>query len=42
MLNRQKIIEQAFHDCMKEMYARSQPSVDYDQLLEDAKKWKNR
>lgn len=40
MLNRQKIIEQAFHDCMKEMYARSQPAVDYDQLLEDAKNGK--
>lgn len=40
MLDRQKIIEQAFHDCMKEMYARSQPSVDYDQLLEDAKNGK--
>lgn len=40
MLDRQKIIEKAFHDCMKEMYARSQPSVDYDQLLEDAKSGK--
>ena len=40
MLNRQKILEQAFHDCMKEMYAKAQPSVDYDQLLEDARNGK--
>lgn len=40
MLDRKKIIEQAFHDCMKEMYARSQPPVNYDQLLEDAKNGK--
>lgn len=40
MLNRQKILEQAFHDCMKEMYAKAQPPADYDQLLEDAKNGK--
>lgn len=40
MIDRDKILEQAYHDCMKEMYARSQPSVDYDQLLEDAKNGK--
>lgn len=40
MLDRKQILKQAYHDCMKEMYARSQPSVDYDQLLEDAKNGK--
>lgn len=40
MLNREKIIDQAFHDCVKEMYARSQPPADYDQLLEDFKNGK--
>lgn len=40
MINRDKIIEQAYHDCMKEMYARSQPPADYDQLLEDVKNGK--
>lgn len=40
MIDRDKILEQAYHDCMKEMYARSQPSADYDQLLEDAKNGK--
>lgn len=40
MISRDKIIEQAYHDCMKEMYARSQPPADYDQLLEDVKNGK--
>lgn len=39
-LNREDIFRKAFHDCMKEMYAKSQPSVDYDQLLEDYKSGK--
>jgi hypothetical protein len=37
MLTRESILEKAYHDCMKEMYAKAQPSVDYDQLLEDIK-----
>lgn len=39
-LNRENIFRKAFHDCMKEMYAKSQPSADYDQLLEDYKSGK--
>ena len=35
MLNRDTIISKAFHECMTEMYAKAQPSVNYDQLLED-------
>jgi hypothetical protein len=37
MLNREKIIDRAYYECLKEMYAKSQPSVDYDQLLSDFK-----
>lgn len=37
MLTREKVIEQAFHDCMKEMYEKAQPSADYDKIIEDAK-----
>lgn len=40
MLVRRTIIEKAYHDCMKEMYARAQPSCDYDQLLKDAEEGK--
>lgn len=40
MLNRDKILAQAHHECMKEMYAKAQPSVDYDQLLDDFKNGK--
>lgn len=40
MLDREKVISQAFHDCMKEMYAKAQPSVDYDQLVADFKSGK--
>ena len=40
MLTRDKIIEQAYHECMAEMYAKSQPSVDFNQLLADAKSGK--
>lgn len=36
MLNRKSILERAYHECMKEMYSRAQPSCDYDQLLKDA------
>lgn len=34
---RDKVIEQAFHDCMKEMYAKAQPSLDYDLATEQIK-----
>lgn len=40
MINRDQILKLAYHDCMKEMYARSQPPADYDQLLEDVKNGK--
>ena len=40
MLNRDEVISRAFHDCMKEMYAKAQPSVDYDQLISDFKSGK--
>lgn len=36
MLNRRSILERAYHECMREMYSRAQPSCDYDQLLKDA------
>ncbi len=38
MLNRETVIKQAFHDCMEEMYAKAQPSADYDTLIELVKK----
>ena len=37
MLDRNEILERAYTECMAEMYAKSQPSADYYQLLEDAK-----
>ena len=40
MLDRSEIIERAYHECLAEMYAKSQPSADYYQLLEDAKNGK--
>lgn len=40
MLTRRKIIEQAYHECMVEMYAKAQPSANFNQLLEDAKNGK--
>lgn len=40
MLVRRTIIEKAYHDCMKEMYEKAQPSCDYDQLLKDAEEGK--
>lgn len=40
MLDRKEILERAYHECMTEMYAKSQPSADYNQLLEDAKNGK--
>lgn len=40
MLDRNEILEKAYHECMAEMYAKAQPSADYYQLLEDAKNGK--
>ena len=36
-LSRDDIIDEAIHRCKKEMYAKAQPSVDYDLLLEQYK-----
>lgn len=38
MKTREDIIKEAIHECFKEMYAKSQPSIDYDELL---KKYRN-
>lgn len=35
MVTRDTIIKQAYHECMKEMYAKAQPSADWDQILQD-------
>lgn len=40
MFNRDSVLDRAYHDCMREMYKRSQPSADYDQLIEDVKSGK--
>lgn len=40
MLDRREILNRAVHDCYVEMYAKSQPSADYDQLVEDVKSGK--
>lgn len=40
MLDRKEILERAYTECMTEMYAKAQPSVDYHQLIEDAKNGK--
>ena len=40
MLVRENILEQAYTECMAEMYAKAQPSADYYQLIEDAKNGK--
>lgn len=37
MINRDKIIKEAIHNCYKEMYAKAQPSADYEQLIQDKK-----
>ena len=37
MLDRTKILKQAIHDCMAEMYAKAQPMADYDNLIEEYK-----
>lgn len=35
MVTRDTIIKQAYHECMKEMYAKAQPSTDWDQIVQD-------
>lgn len=40
MLDRNEILEKAYHECIAEMYAKAQPSADYYQLLEDVKNGK--
>ena len=35
MLSRKEILNKAYHDCMYEMYAKSQPEADYDNLIEE-------
>lgn len=35
MKTRKSVIEQAYHECMTEMYAKAQPPIEYDKLLED-------
>lgn len=37
MLDRQKILDEAYERCMEEMYLKSQPSVSYKQLIQDFK-----
>ena len=37
MLNRDKILDEAFERCMEEMYLRAQPSVSYKELVEGVK-----
>ena len=40
MLDRKEIIQRAFDDCMREMYAKSQPEADYDNLIQEYKEGK--
>lgn len=35
MITRKKIIQRAFDECMTEMFAKAQPSIDYKQLIKD-------
>lgn len=37
MIDRDSIIKQAHHDCMRELYAKAQPSANYDELIEGVK-----
>ena len=37
MLDRDKIFRQALHDCFVEMYKKSQPSADYDDIVRRVK-----
>lgn len=40
MFNKDEVWREAFNRCMKEMYAKAQPSADWDQILEDFKNGK--
>jgi hypothetical protein len=35
MIDREKILEKAIEDCYREMYAKAQPSADWDKLIQD-------
>lgn len=35
MLDRKEILSKAVHDCFKEMYAKAQPSADWDQIIKE-------
>lgn len=35
MLDREKILDKAYHDCMYEMYAKAQPEADWDNMVEE-------
>lgn len=37
MLDRNKVIQKIYDECLAEMYAKAQPSVDYWQLIDDVK-----
>ena len=39
-VSRKEILEQAIHDCYKEMYAKAQPSIDFDQIVQEFKEGK--
>lgn len=39
-LSRNEIISEAIYKCYKEMYKMAQPSVDFDQIIEDIKSGK--
>ena len=40
MLDRREIIQRAHDECMREMYAKSQPEADYDNLIQEYKEGK--
>ena len=35
MLDRKEILNKVVHDCFKEMYAKAQPSADWDQIIKE-------
>lgn len=37
MLNRREVLDKAIHDCYREMYAKAQPSADWDQIVQEFK-----
>ena len=37
MLNRREVLDKAIHDCYREMYAKAQPSADWDQIIQEFK-----